>query len=167
MKYANIKLNDIVDGDGICVSLWVQGCPHRCEGCHNQETWNFECGQDYTEKTLNYILDSISANEVQRNFSVLGGEPLCPENIKEVHATISAVKKKYPNIRIYLWTGYLLEELESRYDIITDSILWEIDYLIDGLFVLDKRDITLRLRGSSNQRIFTWDSSHKYFLQVE
>ena len=167
MRYADIKLNDVVDGDGVCVSLWVQGCPHRCVGCHNSETWDFDKGYEYTEETSNYILKSISLNNIDRNFSILGGEPLCEQNINGVLDIIKKVRKMYPGIAIYLWTGYTLEELQHRQGTVIDSILLNIDYLIEGRFIRSKRNITLRLRGSSNQRIFAWDSTHTYFIQVE
>ena len=154
MRYAYIMPNDFIDGEGVCVSLWVQGCPHRCTGCHNSEQWNFEDGKLYTDKVKNYIIEAITKNDIMRNFSILGGEPLCEENIVEVANIILAVRHKFPNIKIFLWTGYTLEELITRYDKTTDAILYNIDYLIDGRFELDKRDITLKLRGSSNQHIY-------------
>lgn len=154
MKYATIKLNDIVDGEGVCVSLWVQGCPHRCEGCHNPETWNFDSGKEFTETTKEYIINSIFKNDIQRNFSVLGGEPLCEENALEVSKLIVDIRTRFNNIKIFVWTGYTLQELQEINSSAINMILSNIDYLIDGRFELDKRDLTLKLRGSSNQHIY-------------
>lgn len=154
MRYAYIMPNDFIDGEGVCVSLWVQGCPHKCTDCHNPETWNFEDGEPYTDKVKNYIIEAITKNGIMRNFSVLGGEPLCEENIVEAANIILTVRHKFPNIKIFLWTGYTIEELLKRHDRATNIILHTIDYLIDGRFELDKRNITLKLRGSSNQHIY-------------
>lgn len=151
MKYAAIKENDYLNGEGICVSFWVQGCPHKCEGCHNPEQWSFEGGLDLPNDYKGQIIKAISANGITRNFSVLGGEPLCEENIELTSSIISAVRAAYPNIKIFLWTGYLLEDIKNNTFI--SEILNKIDVLIDGPFIESQRDITLKLRGSINQRI--------------
>lgn len=156
MKYAGITKNDIANGPGIRVSFWVQGCPHKCYNCQNPETWDFNGGKEFTNKTLQEIKEAISANGIQRNLSVLGGEPLCPENQFLTALVIKEIKEIYPSISIYLWTGYTIEELTSLRKIQNhlDYILNNINVLIDGKYENDKRDITLELRGSSNQRIF-------------
>ena len=154
MKYAYIMPNDFIDGDGVCVSLWVQGCPHKCEGCHNPETWTFDNGQEYTAETQEYLENALTANGVMRNFSVLGGEPLCKENAAEVSKIITDIRTKFNNIKIFVWTGYTLQELKDMRSFPIDLILSNIDYLIDGKFEICKRDITLKLRGSSNQHIY-------------
>lgn len=154
MKYAGIKYNDIVDCDtGICVSFWTQGCPHRCAGCHNPQTWDFNTGEPIPVDITSRIIKAISANGISRDFSVLGGEPLCPENLPLVAEVCGAVRQAYPHIKICLWTGYTYEELQERKDETTNYILSLVDILIDGRYEEDKRDITLPLRGSSNQRI--------------
>ena len=154
MKIAGLIKNDIVNGIGVCVSLFVQGCPHRCIGCHNPETWDFEGGTTIVD-IKGTIIKAICANGIQRNFSILGGEPLCPENLKDVKDVIAAVKTAYPNIKIFLWTGYELNELLER---ISEEnlayILDNIDYLIDGRFVKEKQDMCLWLRGSRNQNVY-------------
>lgn len=156
MKYAGIIKNDIANGPGIRVSFWVQGCPHKCYNCQNPETWNFDGGKEFTNKTLQEIKEAILANGIQRNLSILGGEPLCPENQFLTALVIKEIKETYPSINIYLWTGYTIEELTSLRKIQNhlDYILNNINVLIDGKYEDDKRDITLELRGSSNQRIF-------------
>ena len=153
MRYAGIIKNDIAAGEGVNVSFFVQGCPIHCPGCHNPQTWDFKGGKEFTMDTLNEILQSIGENEIQRNFSVMGGEPLCKENLFLVNLVISNVLEKYPDIKIYVWTGYTYEELLSRNDEVLNKLLDKIDYLIDGPFVETERDITLAMRGSRNQRI--------------
>lgn len=151
MRYAEIKENDIVDCDtGICVSLWVQGCPHHCPDCHNPNQWSFDGGYPYTPEIRDHILDLINKNGIKRNFSVLGGEPLCPENIYGVLQTVKIVRKEFPDIKIFVWTGYRLRELQNQYPTLDFS---DIDFIIDGRYEKDKRDITLKMRGSTNQRI--------------
>lgn len=151
MRYAGIIENDVVNGEGICLSYWTQGCPHKCEGCHNPETWNFNCGkEDSKENILNKILTLLNKNNVHRNLSILGGEPLCDENIDFTMEILKQVKQKYPSIKTFVWTGYTYEELCKLYkDIIFDNI----DVLIDGKYDKNQRDITLKLRGSKNQRV--------------
>lgn len=153
MKYAGIIKNDIAAGEGINVSFFVQGCPIHCPGCHNPQTWSFDGGKEFTMDTLNDIVNSLSANGVLRNLSIMGGEPLCKENLFLVNLIISTVLEHYPNIKIYIWTGYTYEELMARNDQILNELLGKIDYLIDGPFVAEERDITLAMRGSRNQRI--------------
>lgn len=150
MKYATIMENDYTNGENICVSFWVQGCPHRCEGCHNPAQWDFEGGKELPNDYKGQIIKAISANGITRNFSVLGGEPLCEQNIKLTSDIITAVRVAYPHIKIFLWTGYTLEELKHP---LIEDILSKIDVLIDGPYIQSQRDVTLKLRGSTNQRI--------------
>lgn len=148
MRYAGLIENDIVDSDdGICVSLWMQGCPHHCKGCHNPETWDFNGGIEIDrEKLLENVINSLTQNGVNRNFSILGGEPLAEENLEDTLYIINRVRNKFPKIKIYLWTGYTIENLKIK-------DLKKIDVIIDGLYDEKLRDISLPLRGSSNQRI--------------
>jgi anaerobic ribonucleoside-triphosphate reductase activating protein len=153
MRIAGIIDDDIVDSDdGIAVSLWTVGCPHHCKGCHNQNLWDYDAGQDIPIKTvINEIKEKINKNGVMRNFSVLGGEPLDPQNVKDVLTVLKEIRAAYPNIKIYLWTGYTLEELQERKEF--DEVLKYVDILIEGRFVEDLKQ-NLPLRGSSNQRVF-------------
>lgn len=154
MKYASLLKNDMVNGEGVCVSLFVQGCPHKCPGCFNPESWDFNGGEEVPADLKGQIIKAISANGLMRNFSVLGGEPLCDENLQFVHDIINVVRSAYPQIHIFLWSGYTLEELQERKDNkILCEILQKIDTLIDGRFIEEERDITLKMRGSKNQRI--------------
>ena len=161
MRYAKINPNDVANGEGICVSLFVQGCPHRCKGCFNPETWDFDGGAEFTDREMNFILEALYANGVQRNFSILGGEPLAPENRETVLEIIKEVRKHYKNIKIYLWTGYKLNEF-TRKDKEILPIMFLVDYIIDGPFEEDKKDLTLELRGSSNQCIWDLTIPNKY-----
>lgn len=154
MKYAGLKANDIVDGIGVCVSVWVQGCPIHCKGCHNPETWDFNGGIEIqSDKLIDEIIELISKNGVKRNLSILGGEPLAYENLSFVYNLINRVRVAYPDITIYLWTGQTLEDLQQEFNPFINEILTSIDVLIDGPYVEELRDISLPLRGSSNQRV--------------
>lgn len=152
-RYAKIMTNDIVDGTDVCVSLWMQGCPIKCQGCHNSSIWDFNGGYEIPTDIRGHIIKAICANGIIRNFSVLGGEPLCQENVKDVDDIISGVRIAYPEIKIFLWTGYTLEQLKEQKNKHIDNILSNIDVLIDGPYIESLRDITLELRGSANQRI--------------
>lgn len=153
MQYAGIIKNDIAAGEGVNVSFFTQGCPFHCQGCHNPQTWDFLGGKEFTAETLNEVINAIGSNGVIRNLSIMGGEPLCAENLFLTSMLIFNVKEKYPDIKYYVWTGYTYEELLERNEQKLNWILDNIDYLIDGPFILAERDITLPMRGSRNQRI--------------
>ena len=153
MRYAGLIKNDIAAAPGNCVTFFSQGCPHKCPGCHNPETWDFEGGEEFTNQILEEIFEAIAANGIQRNFCVMGGEPLAEENEFLTYLVIHNVKEKFPNIKIYLQTGYTYEELQTANRYRIEQILSEIDYLIDGPYIQELRNTTLPMRGSSNQRI--------------
>lgn len=155
MRYAGIIKNDVAAGNKVCVTFFVQGCTQHCPGCHNPETWDFDGGYEFTQDTLNKILEAITANGVQRNFAVMGGEPLHPNNLFLTNLVVSEVRKKYPDIKIYLWTGYLYKDLIDKSEKLLQNILNNVDVLIDGPFIQEQRDITLPMRGSKNQSIIT------------
>ena len=150
MRFSKIKDNDIANGIGITLSVWTQGCPHRCKGCFNKETWTFNEGNEFTNDDLNYIISNIDSFNVKRNLSILGGEPLCPENVEGVINLCREFKKVYPDKLIYLWTGYTIEEFNK----LQKQVLEYVDFIIDGKFEEAKKNLNLHLRGSSNQRIF-------------
>lgn len=152
MRYAGIIKNDFSAAPGVSVTFFTQGCPHRCEGCHNPETWDFEGGEEVTHDTILDIIEAITANGLHRNLCIMGGEPLCPENQFLTNLIINSVKEKLPDTKVYLWTGYYLKDLDFNNNRI-EQILDKVDYIIDGPFEKDKRDITLFMRGSSNQHI--------------
>ena len=149
MKFSKIKDNDVANGIGITISLWTQGCPHHCKGCFNPETWIFEGGKEFTDDDFIYIIDNIDKNGVKRNLAILGGEPLCNENIHGVIDVCREFKGVYPNKKIYIWSGYSFEQLNE----VQKGVLRYIDILVDGRFEEDKKNLSLTLRGSSNQRI--------------
>lgn len=152
MRYAGIIKNDFSAAPGTSVTFFTQGCPHRCEGCHNPETWDFEGGEEVTHDTILEVIKAITANGLHRNLCIMGGEPLCPENQFLTNLIINSVKEKLPDTKIYLWTGYCLEDLDMSNNRVK-SILEQVDCLIDGPYDKTKRDVSLFMRGSSNQRI--------------
>lgn len=153
MHYAGIIKNDVVNGQDVCVSFWSQGCPNGCPGCHNPETWDFNGGIDKDgDLLIEEVINAIKNNNIQRNLSFLGGEPLCEQNIDFTKKLISVVKNNYPNIMIFVWSGYLFEDIDK-------SLLDMIDVLIDGKFKIENRDITLPFRGSTNQRVINVQKS--------
>lgn len=182
MNYAKIDKNDITNGEGVCVSLWVSGCELHCPGCHNSEIWDFTHGTPFTPNTLEEIFSAIAANGIQRNFSVLGGEPLAPQNIEKVAEIALRVREKFPNIKIYFWTGYEITKMINgsllmnpransnaaqqwpTYYYALNQILDNIDYLIDGPYIEAERDITLKLRGSRNQHIWKKEN-YKWIIE--
>lgn len=153
MRYAGMIKNDVAAAPGVCVTFFTQGCPHHCPGCHNPETWNFDGGREFTPKTLIELKKALIANGVHRDLCIMGGEPLCRENLFLVNDIITEIKKFDSSIKIYIWSGYTYEELLDRKEKILQNILENIDVLIDGPFILAERDITLPMRGSRNQRI--------------
>ena len=153
MRYAGIIRNDISAGEGVCVTFFLQGCDLHCPGCHNQQTWDFDGGYEFTQETLDNIISALSANGIQRNFCIMGGEPLHENNLFLTNLVITEVRKHYPDIKIYLWTGYKYEQLVDKQEKLLQNILKNINILVDGPFILEQRDITLPMRGSRNQRI--------------
>ena len=160
MKYAKIRKMDISNGEGVRVSLFVQGCEFHCKNCFNAETWNFQGGKDFTTDTLNTLLN-LCDKEYIKGLSILGGEPMHPTNREMVVDIMRAFKFRFPNKDIWMWTGYTLENLLQQKDENIKSMLIYLDYLIDGQFEEDKKDITLKWRGSSNQRVIDIQKSLK------
>lgn len=153
MRYGGLILNDIAAAPGLCVSFFTQGCPHRCCGCQNPETWDFNRGKEFTPDTLKTIIDGLTAQGIQRNLCIMGGEPLCEENAFLTYLVIKEVKERVPKAKIYIWSGYTYEELLKSSNPHIKHSLELADVLIDGPYVEAERDITLEMRGSRNQRI--------------
>lgn len=151
MRIAKIKPNDVANGEGLIVSVWVQGCPHHCKGCFNKETWDFNGGREFNCEDYTTILDMLDADGIKRNLSILGGEPMARQNVIGVLSLINFIKSNRPDTKVYLWSGYTYEQIQEMYgeDVLKDFV----DVLIDGQFILEEKDLTLKLRGSSNQRI--------------
>lgn len=153
-----MRINDIIkcelcNGNGVGVSLFVQGCPLHCEGCFNKELWEFNGGKEFETKTKVLLLDLLAPTYVKR-FSLLGGEPLAPENVKGSLNLLRSVRNSYNNTKeIWLYTGYTLEELNDRCDRDIAEILSMVDVLVDGRFNYARKDLSLAFRGSTNQRI--------------
>lgn len=166
MRYAGLIKNDVVNGEGVCVSFFVQGCPHHCPGCFNPQTWDFLGGSPLPSNYKEQIADALTANGVKRNFSVLGGEPLCEENYELTNEVCTFVREKFPDIKIFIWTGEefdVLKNLSSHISVVS-SILDKADVLITGPFIQEKKDLTLKLRGSSNQQI--WRKINGHWIEV-
>lgn len=159
MQYSGIIYNDFSAAPGVSLSFFTQGCPHRCKGCQNPETWSYDGGKEFTTETLSSIVSGLTANNIHRTLCIMGGEPLCQENLFLVHLIIDTVKKELPNTKIYIWTGYTYEELLKSSDAHLQLILKNIDVLIDGPYIEAERDITLPLRGSRNQRVIELDKN--------
>ena len=152
-KIAGIYWDDTAAAPGISLSVYFSGCHFHCPGCHNPEAQDFNYGRDYNLDIRQEIMQKLNKNGVMRTLSILGGEPLNEENIGDVLNLIGWCKLDYPDLKIYVWTGYTIEELEAREDDDVRAVLRNITCLIDGRYEQDKRDTTLPLRGSSNQRI--------------
>lgn len=156
MYYGNIKNCDIANGPGVRVSLFVSGCRHHCKGCFNAETWDFHYGQPYTKAAEDEIIRLLAPKHIQ-GFTVLGGEPFEPENQVELVHLLRRVRETYPDMNIWCYSGYLYDVDMIKggkvYTDVTEEMLSYIDVLVDGEFVEELKDLTLRFRGSSNQRI--------------
>ncbi|MDD6440114.1 MAG: anaerobic ribonucleoside-triphosphate reductase activating protein [Lachnospiraceae bacterium] len=162
MYYANIKGVDVADGPGVRVSLFVSGCRHHCRECFNAMAWDFQYGKPYTEETQAELLRLLSPVYIQ-GLTLLGGEPFEPENQRVLVKLLRKVRETYPEKDIWCYTGYtyekdLLSDSVSSTGVkvrteVTDEMLSYIDCLVDGEFVLEKKDSTLLFRGSSNQRL--------------
>ena len=164
MKFAQINKCDAANGLGFRVSLFVSGCRNKCKGCHNPQSWSFDFGKEYTNETINEIIKSLD-KEYIKGFSIIGGEPLEPENQEKVLDTIKKIKDKFGDTKdIWMWTGLVFEDLingnsrvETKY---LKDILSNVDVLIEGPFILEKRNITdYPYRGSSNQRLLNCKES--------
>lgn len=146
MHYATIKPLDIANGPGIRVSLFVSGCRRHCKGCFNKEVWNFNYGKKYTWETVHEI-EELLKNPNIKGLSILGGDPFEPENIKWIETLCAYIKHNTIGKDIWVWTGYSLD------DVWDEHALKYIDVLVDGSFEEDKKDLALKWRGSSNQRV--------------
>ena len=156
MYYCNIKKSDIADGPGVRVTLFVSGCTHHCEECFQPETWNFSYGQPFTKDVEEELMDALQPGYVS-GLTLLGGEPFEFENQKVLVKLLRKVRKELPEKDIWCFTGFTLDEdlivQGKRYGEDTDEMLSLIDVLVDGRFIEELKDITLRFRGSSNQRL--------------
>ena len=146
MRYNTIRQLDIANGPGVRVSIFVQGCTFNCPGCFNTVARDFDGGKEFTDQTMDLLIELVKPDHIS-GISILGGEPLHPRNRSAVLALVRKFKEVYPEKTIWLWTGYLIE------DVFEDLVDTEIDVIVDGRFVEDLKDMRLRYRGSSNQRV--------------
>ena len=157
MNYAEIKYYDIANGLGVRTSLFVSGCSHRCPGCFNEIAWDFHYGKEFTRETMEEILKSCEPGYI-RGLSLLGGQPLEPVNQRGLLPLVKAFKERFPRKDIWCYTGYTYEtdllapDGWARCEV-TDELLSCIDILVDGEFIQAEADITLKFRGSRNQRV--------------
>lgn len=156
MYYGAIKNCDIANGPGVRVSLFVSGCTHQCPGCFNEVAWDFHYGKPFTEETMEEILELLKPDYV-KGITILGGEPFDPRNQEAVVQLLRSVKKKYPQKTVWVFSGYLFDQdiLSGKLGewSITKEYLSYIDVLVDGPFVQAKKNLSLRFRGSENQRL--------------
>ena len=156
MNYATIKNCDIANGPGVRISLFVSGCTHRCKGCFNEVAWDFDYGQPFTQETIEEILNMLAPPHIA-GITLLGGEPFEPQNQPALLDLLRQIKAKMPEKSIWAFSGYLFEKdiLAGRLGPkkITQEFVSYLDVLVDGPFILEKKDLMLRFRGSSNQRL--------------
>ena len=156
MNYADIKRIDVANGLGVRVSLFVSGCSHHCKGCFNEETWDFNYGKPFTEAEIEQILDYVKPDYI-KGLSLLGGEPFEYVNQQGLLPLLRRFKSLYPQKDVWCYTGYDFEkDIQGKMMVMwpeTRELLRYIDILVDGEFEMDKKDLSLRFRGSSNQRI--------------
>lgn len=164
MNYGRIIERDIANGKGVRVSIFVSGCRNHCEKCFQPETWDFNYGKHFTDETIDYIIELLSKPYIS-GLTILGGEPMEPENQSELLRLVRKVKSTYPNKNIWCYTGYTLEQLlDRRYNCScedTNEFISYIDVLVDGRFVNELRDITLKFCGSSNQRVINLNKTRE------
>ena len=154
MRYNKIRKMDISNGPGVRVSIFMQGCSFHCKDCFNNETWDFKAGKEFNDEVINKVLDLASLPHIV-GLSILGGEPMHPNNREGTIKLAKAFKKRYPDKDIWVWSGYLFDELKDI------EGLSYIDTLVDGRFVLEQANPTLKFRGSSNQRVIDVKKSLK------
>ena len=154
MRYNKIRKMDISNGPGVRVSIFFQGCHFHCKDCFNSETWDFEGGKEFTDDTINRVIE-LCGNDYIVGLSILGGEPMHPVNIEGTTKLAKIFKEKYPNKNIWVWSGFLFEGLKNK------EVINYIDVLVDGQFKTELFDPRLRWKGSSNQRVIDVKKSLK------
>ena len=155
MKYNIVRKMDISNGPGVRVSVFMQGCEFHCKNCFNPETWSFENGKDFTQGTINEVLDLCNQDYI-KGLSILGGEPMHPKNIEGTTKLAKAFKEKYPNKNLWMWSGFQLDK-----DLKDKEVMKYVDVLVDGRYVDEMHNPKLKWRGSSNQRVIDVQKSLK------
>ncbi len=164
MHYGEIKNCDIANGEGVRVTLFVSGCTNRCPGCFQPQTWDFGYGRPFTTETEDTLLEMLSPSYID-GLTLLGGEPFEPENQRALLPFLRRVRERYPEKNVWAFTGFTWEALHTdgahpRCEV-TDQLLSLLDVLVDGRFVEEKMDISLRFRGSSNQRLIDLNATRE------
>ena len=169
MNYANIKNCDIANGEGVRVTLFVSGCTNRCEGCFQPETWDFDFGEPFTREVEDKIIEMLAPNYI-RGLTLLGGEPFEPSNQRVLAPFVERVKERYPSKNIWAFTGFtyekLLEDGYPKRTEVTDKLLSMVDVLVDGRFVKALKNLRLKFRGSSNQRLIDMNKTRQQGVVV-
>ena len=165
MHFGNIKKNDIANGEGVRVSLFVSGCRNHCKNCFNPETWNFKYGKEFDDSVVDEILTALKPSWIN-GLTILGGEPFEPENQRDLVSFVKLVREKLPEKNIWMYSGYLFDQdiLNPSGKVHTEvslEILRNIDVLVDGKFVEELKNLSLKFRGSTNQRIILVQESLK------
>ena len=168
MRYSSINTCECTNGLGWGVSLFTQGCPIHCKGCFNPETWDFDGGKELTNYQESQIYKALNPDYITR-FSVLGGEPLIESNLKQLNHILCTIKSNHPDIKIWIWTGYTWDELQKMKKKYPDELLITFkytDYLVCGPFIEEKKDLTLKWKGSYNQQIVDLQATGKNKIPV-
>ena len=155
MRYNLIRKMDISNGPGVRVSIFMQGCSFHCKNCFNKETWDFKGGKEFTDKTIKEVLDLCSKEHI-KGLSILGGEPMHPNNIDGTTSLAKAFKEKYPEKNLWVWSGFKFDE-----DLKNKEVLNYVDVLVDGVYQDELHDPTLKWKGSANQRVINVQESMK------
>lgn len=156
MRYNKIRKMDISDGPGVRVSIFMQGCTFKCKNCFNPETHDFKGGTEFTDETIDKVLSLAKPDHI-KGLSVLGGEPMHPMNIDGTMKLVKAFKEKYPNKSVWVWSGFLYDDIMER----NEEIFNYIDVLVDGQYDDSLHNPTLKWRGSSNQRVIDIEKTKK------
>ena len=155
MRYNKIRKMDIADGPGVRVSIFMQGCSFNCKNCFNKDTHDFCGGKEFTDETIDRVLELCEKDHIE-GLSILGGEPMHPKNIEGTTKLAKAFKEKFPNKNLWAWSGFLFDQ-----DLKDKEVLNYLDTLVDGQYVDELRDPTLKWKGSSNQRVIDVQESLK------
>ena len=162
MRFASMRALDISNGENVGVSLFVQGCPFHCYNCFNPDTWNFNGGKEWTEETKKQFLELIDRPYIKR-VSLLGGECLAEQNLDDILSLVQEIRLSFPEKTIWLYTGFRWEDIEVKYplnkeweqNVLRQEIIKLCDVVVDGEYIDEQRDIALKWRGSSNQRVIS------------